>query len=304
MADERIPVCDYEGSDYQKSFWDQADRAYEDRVEAIALRRLLPQGGQRLLELGAGAGRNTSRYQGFDQIVLVDYSRSQLEQARTTLGTSEQYIYVAADVYRLPFRPGVFDGATLIRTLHHLVEPRRALKNIREGLVDGATFILEFANKRNLKSILRWLIRRQTWNPFRPEQVEFTELNFNFHPRTIRSIARATGFGIDKALTVSHFRINLLKQRVPLGTLVAVDSLLQWTGALWQLTPSVFLRLVVPGERATIEQGPIFCCPDCRHELLSEHAEGLLCEGCGRLWGYQGGIYNFKNPLRIEAAPS
>ena len=81
MPEDRLPVCDYEGSDYQEAFWDRADRAYEDRVEAIALRRLLPAGGKRLLELGAGAGRNTARYQGFDQIVLLDYSRTQLEQA-------------------------------------------------------------------------------------------------------------------------------------------------------------------------------------------------------------------------------
>ena len=36
------PVCNYEGSDYQTSFWDQGGREYEDRAEAIALKRLLP----------------------------------------------------------------------------------------------------------------------------------------------------------------------------------------------------------------------------------------------------------------------
>jgi len=30
------PVCDYEGSDYQTSFWDKGGREYEDRTEAIA----------------------------------------------------------------------------------------------------------------------------------------------------------------------------------------------------------------------------------------------------------------------------
>ena len=49
------PVCDYEGSDYQTSFWDQGGREYEDRTEAIALKRLLPSYGNLMLELGAGA---------------------------------------------------------------------------------------------------------------------------------------------------------------------------------------------------------------------------------------------------------
>ena len=65
------PVCDYEGSDYQTSFWDKGGREYEDRTEAIALKRLLPKSGRLLLELGAGAGRNTPRYLGFDRIVLL-----------------------------------------------------------------------------------------------------------------------------------------------------------------------------------------------------------------------------------------
>lgn len=299
MPEGRLPVCDYEGSDYQQAFWDEADRAYEDRVEAIALRRLLPGCGKRILELGAGAGRNTTRYRGFDQIVLLDYSRTQLEQALARHGESDRFIYVAADVYRLPFRSGVFDGATMIRTLHHLVDPKRALKNIRETLVDGAIFILEFANKRNLKSILRWLVGKQAWSPFDLEQVEFAELNFNFHPRTIRSIAQALGFHIHKTLTVSHFRIGLMKRWIPLGILVAADALVQWTGALWQLSPSVFLRLVLPGESAIPASGEIFCCPECRHEQLKTQADGLRCGSCGRVWGYQDGIYDFKDPIRM-----
>ena len=53
------PVCDYEGSDYQDRFWEEGGRAYEDGAEVLALKRLLPKGGRHLLELGAGAGRNT-----------------------------------------------------------------------------------------------------------------------------------------------------------------------------------------------------------------------------------------------------
>ena len=82
------PVCNYEGSDYQTSFWDQGGREYEDRAEAIALKRLLPARGRLLLELGAGAGRNTPRYTGYERIVLLDYSRTQLEQARASSSSS------------------------------------------------------------------------------------------------------------------------------------------------------------------------------------------------------------------------
>ena len=45
QPNDRPPVCDYEGSTYQTSFWEQGGRAYEDGTEAVALKRLLPGGG-------------------------------------------------------------------------------------------------------------------------------------------------------------------------------------------------------------------------------------------------------------------
>src|ERR1041384_3619215 len=131
------PVCNYEGSDYQTSFWEKGGREYEDRTEAIALKRLLPKSGHLLLELGAGAGRNTPRYLGFDRIVLLDFSRTQLEQAQQRLGKSGKHIYVAADIYRLPFINGLFDAATMIRTLHHMADAPKALNQVKNGLSSG-----------------------------------------------------------------------------------------------------------------------------------------------------------------------
>src|SRR3989304_4836144 len=54
MNDPYPAICDYEGSDYQASFWERGGRAYEDGAEALALRRLLPSSGEKLLEVGAG----------------------------------------------------------------------------------------------------------------------------------------------------------------------------------------------------------------------------------------------------------
>jgi len=298
------PICDYEGSDYQTSFWDQGGREYEDRVEAIALRRLLPPAGALLLEVGAGAGRNTSRYAGFGRIVLLDFSRSQLEQAQARLGRSERYILVAADAYRLPFVDGVFDAATMIRVLHHLADAPRALGQLRGALKGTGTLILEFANKRNLKAILRFWSGRQEWSPFAPEPVEFAELNFDFHPRTVAGWLAELGFNVDRTLTVSHFRSGLLKRVIPTSLLVALDSALQPTGALWQFTPSVFLRARAgsrvsgPGE-ARSDPASLFKCPHCAHAPLAEQPDRLDCPNCGRRWGFLDGIYDFRRPLVV-----
>ncbi|MEJ5225411.1 MAG: class I SAM-dependent methyltransferase [Anaerolineales bacterium] len=291
------PVCSYEGSDYQTSFWEKGGREYEDRTEAIALRRLLPKNGRLMLELGAGAGRNTPRYAGFERVVLLDYSRTQLEQARQRLGSSDRYIYVAADIYRLPFVPGLFDGATMIRTLHHMADAPRALAQVRQTLQPGATFILEFANKRNLKAIFRYLLGRQTWSPFSPEPVEFVSLNFDFHPQTVFRWLADLGFMRQRTLTLSHFRLGLLKRLIPAAVLAALDGFFQPTGAWFQLTPSVFVQCRVPGTPGATQPPSnvlaMFQCPACGHSPLTERGDHLAC-ACGKQWPVKDGIYDFR----------
>ena len=304
---DKPPICDYEGSDYQNRFWDQGERDYEDQVEAVALARLLPTQGRLMLEVGAGAGRNTRRYKGFEQVVLLDYSRTQLQQARDRLGTTGRYIFVAADVYRLPFVEGLFDAATMIRVLHHMADAPLALRNQRQALKSGGIFILEYANKQNLKAILRYATRRQDWSPFDPQPVEFAALNFDFHPGTVRNWLRAEAFEVQKQLTVSHFRIGVLKRNLPTSWLVKLDSAAQWTGDLWQLSPSVFVRAVAVGEAPPDQKrtGSFFRCPECQAplapELVGKPQEGVLpeegsfsCPGCRQKWAFEDGIFIFK----------
>ncbi len=301
------PVCNYEGSDYQSSFWDKGGREYEDRTEAIAIKRLLPKSGRLMLELGAGAGRNTPRYLGFDRIILLDYSRTQLEQAQQRLGRSDKYIYVAADAYRLPFVDGLFDAATMIRTLHHMADAPKALAQVSNVLRSSGTFILEFANKLNLKAIFRYLLGRQKWSPFTLEPVEFVELNFDFHPKAIRNWLTGLGFSIEKTLTLSHFRVGFLKRVIPTGVLVFFDSLLQWTGMFWQCTPSVFVKARRGKIQSPhgVETSPalanlvlFFKCPECGTSPLLNRKSHLECSCCRKKWEFKDGIYDFREPIK------
>jgi ubiquinone/menaquinone biosynthesis C-methylase UbiE len=295
---QRPPVCDYEGSDYQTRFWEKGGREYEDRCESIAIKRLLPKKGHLLLELGAGAGRNTLRYNDFERIVLLDYSRTQLKQAQELLGVSDRFVYVAADIYRLPFVDGLFDAATMIRVLHHMADAPAALRQVRNVLQPGSIFILEFANKRNFKSILRYLFHAQKWNPFSLESVEFAPLNFDFHPRALRNVMDDIGFHIERILTVSHFRIGFLKRAIPARVLAGLDSVLQWTGAFVQFTPSVFLRATPRVDALPLDPpkdlSHYFKCPDCGHSPLEIKDEQISCPNCSHIWHISGGIFDFR----------
>jgi SAM-dependent methyltransferase len=297
-SETRPPVCDYEGSDYQTRFWEKGGRAYEDRCEAIAIQRLLPKSGSLLLELGAGAGRNTLRYSGFDRIVLLDYSRTQLKQAQEALGKSDRYIYVAADIYRLPFIDGLFDAATMIRVLHHMADAPAALRQVRDALQPGAEFVLEFANKRNIKSIIRYAFHRQTWNPFSPEPIEYAPLNFDFHPLTLKNWLNDLGLVIEKKLSVSYFRIGFLKKTFSPGFLAAVDSIFQWTAALGLYSPSVFMRIRRGGDLVDAPQhreiNSYFKCPECSSSPLFFTDQKISCISCHRVWNITDGIFDFR----------
>lgn len=298
-----VPVCDYEGSDYRARFWEGQGRAYEDQVERIALRRLLPPAGDTLIEIGAGYGRLADEYTGYRQVVLFDYSRSLLREAQAQLGSDPRYIYIAGNWYQMPFVDGLFEAMVQIRTLHHAADVPALFSELQRIARPGGTYLLEFANKRNLKAILRYALRRQSWSPFTLSPVEFVKLNFDFHPRWIQQQLQAAGFTPGQMLSVSHFRLGLLKRTLPTSLLVTLDSAAQWTGSLWQFSPSVFIRSLHPTSGAVAVPGTFFACPRCRaplaQSLISSEEEGdsLTCPGCGAKWRVDDGLYDFKEPV-------
>ena len=98
----------------------------------------------------------------------------------------------------------------------HMAGSALALSQVYRAMAPGGVFILEFANKHNLKAILRYMLGRQAWSPFTQDPIEFAALNFDFHPKAIWRDLRAAGFTVEKILTVSHFRVNALKRLIPL----------------------------------------------------------------------------------------
>jgi ubiquinone/menaquinone biosynthesis C-methylase UbiE len=167
--DDGPRICDYEDSAYRTDFWEGQGREYEDLAERIALRHLLPPTGRRLLDIGGGFGRLAEFYAGYDQVVLLDYSRSLLRQAQARLGRSDRIVYVAASFYATPFVSGAFDTAMMVRVIHHVVDVPALLAEVARILAGGGTYALEFASKRHLKAILRYALGRQRWSPFDPD---------------------------------------------------------------------------------------------------------------------------------------
>jgi ubiquinone/menaquinone biosynthesis C-methylase UbiE len=315
-------ICDYEGSDYRTRFWQNADRVYEDAVERVAIQRLLPPRGARIVEFGAGFGRLADLYIGYDEIILLDYSRSLLEEAIQRWGPDPRFKFVAADIYHLPFAPSVINTATMIRVIHHIADVPTALAQIHRAMAPSGTLVLEFANKRNLKAIARHAMRRQSWSPYAPEPVEFVKLNFDFHPKWMIAQLSKAGFSVLEKLSASYLRAGLFKRALPLKTMVSLDARLQRTASVALLSPSVFVRSVVGGlprspfrfaERGSRENEAegsgrwsvvgsqingeaIFRSPRSGQPLRRE-GDVLVCDADSTSWQARGNFYDFKEPM-------
>jgi len=244
-----------------------------------------------LVEIGAGYGRLADLYKGYDRVVLVDPAEYQLREAQRRLGRGGRYVYVVGDAYRLPLSTNAFDLALTVRVLHHLSDVPAGFREIHRILRPQGRYVLEYANKRNLKEVLLYLIRRSKRDPFSSQPVEYAPLHFNFHPSYIERGLREARFSVETALAVSSLRLNLFKRVLPGWLLVRADGFLQSPTAPLRLAPSMFL--LARAEKEGPASKGLFRCPECGHEELEETGHSLHCSPCGRSWPIEDGLYIF-----------
>ncbi len=302
QAAASIPVMDYENSRYRADFWVGQGRAYEDATERLALQRLMPSHGGRIAEIGAGFGRLADLYKGYEQIILFDYSRTLLREAARDLRGDERFVFVAGNIYTLPLASNILDTLVMVRVMHHLADVPAALVQLRRLLHRHSVAVLEYANKRNLKAMARWAVRRQEWSPFDPQPVEFVKLNFDFHPQWMEAQMRQAGFQVRKRFGVSHFRLAQIKQRVPAEQLARLDGSLFAMGGTFPVAPSVFLGAAAPGasrrsavSSSAAEVHRLLRCPQCGGEEMERIAEERVrCPQCGAEYRREEGVWDLK----------
>lgn len=271
---------------YRDVFWPQ--RRYEDRADRVALRALLPRGGGRLLEIGAGYGRLADEYGRYGEVVLLDASEALMQAARETLQSDPRFQFVTGDAFHLPFDDACFDAVVCIRVVHHFHDPRPVIGEMGRVLRPGGTLVLESANKRNVKSVIAFALRRTPDSPFargsrpnslvqlspsvlrhtRPWRVGATgagdawaaATSYLHAPRDLRRWLREAGLEIRATRSVGLFRLPFLTGHVPLRLLVAAERVQQVVLAGVLPAPSVFVaavrRAAPDGDRARAPRAP------------------------------------------------
>ena len=244
-------VSDYNGYDYKKIFWEDADREYEDQADRMAIRKLLPKRMEKFADIGGGYGRLANEYlKRARKVYIFDYSKTELAQAKEICG--DKIETKAGDIYKLPFKDNELDGLMMIRVTHHLKHMDKAIAELYRVLKPGGVAVIEVANKRTLPKMARFITGRSKVNPFDKTVANYKEISedgfYNYHPKYVEEIFAKTGFKTIKILSVSNFRSKALKKIFKTNNLVKMENGAQQILAPIRFAPSIYYKLRKPEE--------------------------------------------------------
>jgi SAM-dependent methyltransferase len=124
---------------------------FETRYTYDFIKRFLPHGGRRILEIGCGAGDLAAHLSKDGHTMLAIDSDPESVAAGRTLG-------VDARVATWPnFDEGCFDAVLFTRSLHHIHPLGESIRRAADSLTDGGRIIVEdFAYESADEKTLRW----------------------------------------------------------------------------------------------------------------------------------------------------
>jgi len=247
-----IRKSDYENYDYRE-FWEDDKRYYEDQSERIALRSMLKgvdPSNKLFIDIGCGYARLFNEYSKFQRVVLIDYSIKNLRNARERISRFlsndpeklSNVLFISADATAIPIRDDSADTILTVRVVHHLDRPEKYFDEVKRILKVGSLYIFEFANKRNLKNILRFIIGKMDTSPFGPVPSQIGETIRNYHPKEIYRKLRERDIKIERIISVSNFRLGILKKIFGNKILLFFENIYQKIFSFITWGPSIFIK--------------------------------------------------------------
>lgn len=213
-----------------------------------------PVAGARVLEVGAGSGRDSvTLAERGATVVLLDYSMASLEVARDVARRSGvRPLLVRADALRMPFREGTFDTVFHQGLLEHFRDPMPLLRENVRALKRDGILVVDVPQRYHLYTAMKHaLIAMGRW--FAGWETEFTigQLTRLLTRAGVR-VTRRYGAFMVPGLAYRSLRLGLLKlglaklplepPPVPLWT-----PLMARVRAAWERTPLAFHTYFVIG---------------------------------------------------------
>jgi ubiquinone/menaquinone biosynthesis C-methylase UbiE len=281
----------YENINYQ-DFWMGVERQHLDKLEQVLIQQMLKLPARRLVDIGCGFGRLSKIYMNnCQEVVMVDSSLSQLLQAREITGG--RCTYIASNATRLPFQPGSFDRALMIRVFHHI--PKEAEKNslneLERILCQNGQLLFTYSNKRNLERIVKWLFGKLPYNPFELSTAAIWEPFSMHHPRYISQALSERGF-CNLDLRGSGVMDKIAGRLGKFGNLIPLGVQLAPFFGRSALAPWIFVGCKKKtGTIPAVELAKEFLqCPVCAGGLATSYE----CPTCNRVFPILDGVIDFR----------
>ncbi len=249
----------YDTYDYP-AYWE--DRVYEHESEVHTLRAFLSRIPkiQDVIDLGGGFGRLTPHYAyRANSVTILDPSKKLLKTAMKNYERLITRKKLSAKLATIPSRIEYaskrvgkkrYDLAIMVRVMHHLENPEKAIMEVSKILEPKGYFVLEFANKLHAKSLFQNFCRGNfTYllditpedKRSRKNRNNHTIGFYNYHPDVIQDLLKKHKFTIIESRSVSNIRSGFLKKHVPVSILVEFEKLLQKPFAKMNFGPSIFI---------------------------------------------------------------
>ena len=155
-------ISNYDHFDYDYSeYW--KGRTYENESEKMILSEIFSNyKGKWFLDVGGSYGRLTSTYYNrYSHPIVLDYSLKTLQKNYPIIQSKyPNTIFIAANAYKMPFKEDTFDGALMVRVLHHIEKPDLYFKELKRILYNNSVYVQEFANKIHIKARIRAILKK------------------------------------------------------------------------------------------------------------------------------------------------
>lgn len=278
-------IANYDTFDYDYAeYWKQ--RRYENDAEKTLLSRIFAKyQGRWFLDIGGSYGRLTSTYyHRYTNSIILDYSLATLQKNYESIKTKYPNTeLIAANAYKMPFRPDAFNGALMVRVLHHIEKPEEYLEELKRILSNNAVYVQEFANKVHIKARIKALVTRDfkffstepyqqpTSNNFEGTSEGEEALFYNYHPKHIKELLLEKGFNTKQKHGCSYLRSQKLKKLIGEDAMLSIEKVLQSTLSWTNIPPSVVFETILE-EDSKAKHTPdnlkdILRCPSCHAEM-------------------------------------